>query len=46
MPIYAIDGIEPVFADRASNWIAPDATLIGRSASVATFGLVRRAARR
>jgi carbonic anhydrase/acetyltransferase-like protein (isoleucine patch superfamily) len=29
MPIYAIDGIEPVFADRASNWIAPDATLIG-----------------
>ena len=30
MPIYAIDGLEPVFADRASNWIAPDATLIGR----------------
>ena len=30
MPIYAIDGIAPVFDDRASNWIAPDATLIGR----------------
>jgi carbonic anhydrase/acetyltransferase-like protein (isoleucine patch superfamily) len=29
MPIYAIDGTEPVFAERASNWIAPDATLIG-----------------
>ena len=29
MPIYAIDGTAPVFADRASNWIAPDATLIG-----------------
>lgn len=29
MPIYAIDGTEPVFADRKSNWIAPDATLIG-----------------
>src|SRR5689334_1773562 len=30
MPIYAIDGIAPVFDDRDSNWIAPDATLIGR----------------
>ena len=29
MPIYAIDGTAPVFAERASNWIAPDATLIG-----------------
>jgi len=29
MPIYAIDGIEPGFHDRDSNWIAPDATLIG-----------------
>ncbi len=30
MPIYAIDDIEPRFADRASSFIAPDATLIGR----------------
>ena len=29
MPIYAIDGKAPDFADRASNWIAPDATIIG-----------------
>ncbi len=30
MPIYALDGVSPEFDDRASNWIAPDATLIGR----------------
>lgn len=30
MPIYAIDGIAPEFADRASTWIAPDADVIGR----------------
>ncbi len=46
MPIYAIDGTESVFADRASNWIAPDATLIGnikvgRDVSV-WFGAVLR----
>ncbi|PWJ87085.1 carbonic anhydrase/acetyltransferase-like protein (isoleucine patch superfamily) [Mesorhizobium loti] len=29
MPLYAIDGTEPSFADAESNWIAPDATLIG-----------------
>jgi len=29
MPLYAIDGTEPSFADAASNWLAPDATLIG-----------------
>ncbi|MEI9427477.1 gamma carbonic anhydrase family protein [Mesorhizobium sp. Cs1299R1N3] len=29
MPLYAIDGAEPSFADADSNWIAPDATLIG-----------------
>ena len=29
MPLYAIDGAEPSFADVDSNWIAPDATLIG-----------------
>ena len=29
MPIYAIDGVEPRFEDRDSNWVAPDATLIG-----------------
>ena len=30
MPIYAIDGNTPQFDDRQSNWIAPDATLIGK----------------
>ncbi|WP_315923395.1 gamma carbonic anhydrase family protein [Mesorhizobium sp. SP-1A] len=29
MPIYAIDGKAPRFEDAASNWIAPDAVLIG-----------------
>jgi carbonic anhydrase/acetyltransferase-like protein (isoleucine patch superfamily) len=32
MPIYAIDGVEPRFEDKDSNWIAPDATLIGNIA--------------
>jgi carbonic anhydrase/acetyltransferase-like protein (isoleucine patch superfamily) len=30
MPIYAIDGAAPVFADRSSVWIAPDAVVVGR----------------
>ena len=30
MPIYSLDGVAPEFDDRASNWIAPDAVLIGR----------------
>ncbi|ANT52071.1 gamma carbonic anhydrase family protein [Mesorhizobium amorphae] len=29
MPAYAIDGKTPSFEDADSNWIAPDATLIG-----------------
>ncbi|MER8913605.1 gamma carbonic anhydrase family protein [Mesorhizobium sp. M0761] len=29
MPTYAIDGKAPRFEDAGSNWIAPDATLIG-----------------
>ncbi|MER9306062.1 gamma carbonic anhydrase family protein [Mesorhizobium sp. M0293] len=29
MPLYAIDGTQPSFADAETNWIAPDATLIG-----------------
>lgn len=29
MPIYALDGTAPGFVDRASNWLAPDAVLIG-----------------
>ncbi|RWM70650.1 MAG: gamma carbonic anhydrase family protein [Mesorhizobium sp.] len=29
MPLYAIDGKAPGFEDAGSNWIAPDATLIG-----------------
>jgi carbonic anhydrase/acetyltransferase-like protein (isoleucine patch superfamily) len=28
--ILALDGIQPEFEDRSSNWIAPDAVLIGR----------------
>lgn len=30
MPIYAIDGVAPEFDEEATNWVAPDATLIGR----------------
>jgi carbonic anhydrase/acetyltransferase-like protein (isoleucine patch superfamily) len=30
MPTYSLDGIAPQFDDPASNWIAPDAVLIGR----------------
>jgi carbonic anhydrase/acetyltransferase-like protein (isoleucine patch superfamily) len=29
MPVYAIDGKAPEFEDADTNWIAPDATLIG-----------------
>ncbi|SFO59200.1 Carbonic anhydrase or acetyltransferase, isoleucine patch superfamily [Mesorhizobium sp. NFR06] len=29
MPVYAIDGKAPQFEDADTNWIAPDATLIG-----------------
>jgi carbonic anhydrase/acetyltransferase-like protein (isoleucine patch superfamily) len=29
MSIYAIDGTKPEFEDEGSNWIAPDATVIG-----------------
>jgi carbonic anhydrase/acetyltransferase-like protein (isoleucine patch superfamily) len=28
--IFALDGVQPEFEDRSSNWIAPDAVLIGR----------------
>jgi carbonic anhydrase/acetyltransferase-like protein (isoleucine patch superfamily) len=46
MPIYALGGKEPDFADKDSNWIAPDAVLIGdvslgRNASI-WFGVVIR----
>ncbi|MER9299093.1 gamma carbonic anhydrase family protein [Mesorhizobium sp. M0621] len=46
MPLYAIDGTQPSFADAETNWIAPDATLIGdvrvgRNAGV-WFGAVIR----
>lgn len=30
MPVYVLDGHAPQFSHRASNWIAPDATLIGK----------------
>ena len=29
MPVYAIDGRAPEFEDADTNWVAPDATLIG-----------------
>lgn len=29
MPLYALDGVEPQFEDRDSNWIAPDAAVVG-----------------
>ncbi|GAA4112301.1 gamma carbonic anhydrase family protein [Aminobacter aganoensis] len=29
MPLYALDGVEPQFEDRSSNWIAPDAAVVG-----------------
>ena len=29
MPLYAIEGIEPQFEDRETNFIAPDATVVG-----------------
>ena len=46
MPLYEIDGMSPQFDDRDSNWIAPDAVLIGdvrigRNAGV-WFGAVIR----
>ncbi len=46
MPIYQLDGIAPVFDAKESNWIAPDAVLIGnvllgRDAGV-WFGAVLR----
>lgn len=30
MPIYYIDGVAPEFVDKASAWIAPDASVVGR----------------
>ncbi|MEI5679738.1 gamma carbonic anhydrase family protein [Mesorhizobium sp. CGMCC 1.15528] len=30
MPLYVLDGTQPEFEDQDSNWIAPDATIIGR----------------
>lgn len=30
MPIFSLDGIEPEFEDAATNWIAPDAVIVGR----------------
>jgi carbonic anhydrase/acetyltransferase-like protein (isoleucine patch superfamily) len=39
MPIYALDGKQPDFADRHSNWIAPDAVLIGDVSVGANAGI-------
>lgn len=46
MPIYALEGREPRFEDRSTNWIAPDAAIIGdvrigRNVSI-WFGAVLR----
>jgi carbonic anhydrase/acetyltransferase-like protein (isoleucine patch superfamily) len=30
MPVYTLDGLEPAFEDRSTNFIAPDATIIGK----------------
>ena len=30
MPLYSLDGIAPTFDDREGNWLAPDATIVGR----------------
>ena len=30
MPIYELDGVAPDFEDRSSNWIAPDAHIMGK----------------
>lgn len=29
MPLFALDGIEPQFEDRSTNWVAPDAAVVG-----------------
>ena len=43
MPIYAIDGSAPDFADEASAFVAPDATVIGNvSVGRDVSDLVRR----
>jgi carbonic anhydrase/acetyltransferase-like protein (isoleucine patch superfamily) len=39
MPIYALDGREPSFAERDSNWIAPDAVLVGDVCVGANVGI-------
>ncbi|MFC5386363.1 gamma carbonic anhydrase family protein [Aquamicrobium segne] len=46
MPTYAIDGIKPHFEDRQTNWVAPDAivignVLVGRNVGI-WFGVVIR----
>ncbi|MEO3385668.1 gamma carbonic anhydrase family protein [Mesorhizobium sp. CAU 1741] len=46
MPVYALDGIQPQFDEEASNWIAPDANVIGKvrlgSKASIWFGAVLR----
>jgi carbonic anhydrase/acetyltransferase-like protein (isoleucine patch superfamily) len=39
MPTYAIDGVEPTFDAPESNWIAPDATVIGKVHVGANVGI-------
>ena len=30
MPVYELDGVRPQFDDRDTNWVAPDAHVIGK----------------
>ncbi len=39
MPVYALDGVSPQFADRSSNWIAPDAVVIGNVSIARDVGI-------
>jgi carbonic anhydrase/acetyltransferase-like protein (isoleucine patch superfamily) len=39
MTVYAIDGMEPSFSDRASVWIAPGASVVGQVVIGANVGI-------
>lgn len=39
MPIFALDDVEPEFEDRSTNWIAPDASVIGKVSLAVDAGI-------
>ena len=39
MPVYSLDGVKPQFEDESTNWVAPDATLIGHVEIAAHAGI-------